>query len=158
MIYQVSVPPYQKQKGKVMAHYGDFPEYTLLTIGKESYLQGIIENSDEGHSQTGRMIHNLQIGGYCSIAAEVYFLIGRNKDYSRVSTSVARVLHNAKNMYEKHHEKGSIIVKNDVWMGRKVSIMSGVTVHNGAVIAALSHVVKDVPPYAIVGGGIPRRL
>ncbi len=36
--------------------------------------------------------------------------------------------------------------------GRDVTIMSGVDVGDGAVIAANSHVVKDVPPYAIVGG------
>lgn len=32
--------------------------------------------------------------------------------------------------------------------------MSGVTIHNGAIIAAMSHVVKDIPPYAIIGGCI----
>lgn len=152
MIYQISVPPYAQQKSIIKANYDRFPEYPLLIIGKESYLQGVIENSDEGHSETGRMIHNLQIGSYCSIALDIYFLIGRNKNYSRVSTSVARVLHTANNIYAAHHEKGSVIIKNDVWIGRKVSVMSGVTIHNGAVIAACSHVVKDVPPYAIVGG------
>ena len=50
------------------------------------------------------------------------------------------------------NQKGSIIIQNDVWIGEDVTIMAGVTVGNGAVIARNSHVVKDVPPYAVVGG------
>lgn len=46
----------------------------------------------------------------------------------------------------------TIVIGNDVWIGSSVTIMSGVTVGDGVVIAANSHVVKDVPPYAIVGG------
>ena len=48
--------------------------------------------------------------------------------------------------------KGNITVQNDVWIGAKSTIMSGVTIHNGAIIAAGSTVTKDVPPYAIVAG------
>jgi virginiamycin A acetyltransferase len=48
--------------------------------------------------------------------------------------------------------KGNIIVENDVWIGAKSTIMSGVKIHNGAVIGATATVTKDVPPYAIVAG------
>ena len=48
--------------------------------------------------------------------------------------------------------KGKIIVKDDVWIGMSVLILSGITIGQGAVIAAGSVVTKDVPPYAIVGG------
>lgn len=41
---------------------------------------------------------------------------------------------------------------NDVWIGANVTILDGITIGNGSVIAAGSIVVKDVPPYAIVGG------
>lgn len=84
-------------------------------------------------------------------------MIGRDKNYKRVLTSEARILHKAENVQDIHRDKGSIIIKNDVWIGRKASIMSGVTIHNGAIVAAMSHVVKDVPPYAIVGGN-PAKL
>ncbi len=43
-------------------------------------------------------------------------------------------------------------IGNDVWIGHGVFIKEGVTVGDGAVIAAGAVVVKDVPPYAIVGG------
>jgi len=39
-----------------------------------------------------------------------------------------------------------------VWIGTRVTILSGVTVGEGAVIAAGSVVTKDVPPYTVVGG------
>jgi acetyltransferase-like isoleucine patch superfamily enzyme len=48
--------------------------------------------------------------------------------------------------------KGDIIIENDVWIGAKSTIMSGVKIGNGAIIAAGSVVTKDVPPYAIVAG------
>jgi virginiamycin A acetyltransferase len=52
---------------------------------------------------------------------------------------------------------GNITIGNDVWIGIDSCILSGVSIGNGAVIAARSTVVKDVPPYAIVGGN-PAKL
>ena len=46
---------------------------------------------------------------------------------------------------------------NDVWVGSHVLINGGVTVGHGAVIGAGAVVVKDVPPYAIVGG-VPAKI
>jgi serine acetyltransferase len=48
--------------------------------------------------------------------------------------------------------KGDIVIENDVWIGAKSTIMSGVKISNGAVVGAGSLVSKDVPPYAIVVG------
>ncbi len=45
-----------------------------------------------------------------------------------------------------------VSIGNDVWTGHNVNVMAGVTVHDGAIIAAGSVVTKDVPPYAIVAG------
>ena len=45
-----------------------------------------------------------------------------------------------------------MIIGDDVWIGMDATILSGVTIGQGAVIAAGSVVVKDIPPYAIVGG------
>ena len=53
--------------------------------------------------------------------------------------------------------KGDTVVGNDVWFGRGCTILPGVTIGDGAVIAARSVVVQDVPPYAIVGGN-PAKL
>jgi acetyltransferase-like isoleucine patch superfamily enzyme len=50
-----------------------------------------------------------------------------------------------------------IIIKNDVWIGANCIIMPGVTVGEGAVVAAGSVVTKDVLPNSIVGG-VPAKL
>ncbi len=53
--------------------------------------------------------------------------------------------------------KGPVIIEDDVWIGRNVSVLSGVRIGQGAVIAAGAVVNKDVPAYAVVGG-IPARI
>ena len=46
----------------------------------------------------------------------------------------------------------TITTKARFWLGADVAIMPGVTIGEGAVIAACSCVTKDVPPLAVVGG------
>ena len=53
--------------------------------------------------------------------------------------------------------KADVIIGNDVWIGQGAKIIAGVTVHDGAVIAAGAIATKDVPPYAIVGG-VPAKV
>ena len=50
-----------------------------------------------------------------------------------------------------------MIIGNDVWIGSHVLIKGGVHIGNGACVAAGAVVVKDVPPYAIVGG-VPAKV
>lgn len=50
----------------------------------------------------------------------------------------------------------SIIVEDNVWIGGKSIILQGVTIGEGAVVAAGSVVSKDVEPYTIVGGNPAR--
>ena len=53
--------------------------------------------------------------------------------------------------------RGDITVDDDVWIGFYATIMSGVHIGQGAVVAAGAVVTKDVPPYAIVGG-VPAKI
>ena len=48
--------------------------------------------------------------------------------------------------------KGPVIIGNNVWIGDKATILSGVTLGDGAVIAANSVVTKDIPPYSVAAG------
>ncbi len=50
-----------------------------------------------------------------------------------------------------------VIIKENVWIGADVSIMPGVTIGEGAVVAACTCITKDVPPFAVVGGN-PSRI
>jgi virginiamycin A acetyltransferase len=50
------------------------------------------------------------------------------------------------------HSRGNTVIGNDVWIGREAVIMPGVTIGDGAIIAARAVVVSDVDPYTVVGG------
>lgn len=91
----------------------------------------------------------LYIGHFCSIAPEVKFLLGGEHDYRNISTFPFK--------YWFNHEteapsKGDIHVEDDVWIGTRCLILSGVTLARGTVVAAGSVVVKSTEPYSIVGG------
>lgn len=51
-----------------------------------------------------------------------------------------------------HVARGNIIIGNDVWIGAKAVILTGVQIGDSAVVEAASVVRTDVPPYAIVAG------
>lgn len=59
-----------------------------------------------------------------------------------------------KNLIE---EIARISIGNDVWIGARAVILDGISVGDGAIIAAGAVVVKDVPPYAVVGG-VPAKV
>lgn len=59
---------------------------------------------------------------------------------------------------ERHiYSKGPVIIGKNVWIGDKSTILSGVNIGDGAIIAANSVVTKDVPPYCVVAGS-PARI
>ena len=102
-------------------------------------------------------IPEIRIGKRCSIAANTTFILA-NHLTDRFTTSPAP--HNLfvhKKGNNSGYSKGDILIKNDVWIGANATILDGITVGNGAVIAAASVVTKDVAAYAIVGGN-PARL
>lgn len=53
---------------------------------------------------------------------------------------------------KQYPQKGDIHIGNDVWIGYNATIMAGVSIGDGAIIATNATVIKDVEPYAIVGG------
>ena len=94
----------------------------------------------------------VHIGKKCSIAVNCTFIMA-NHLTDKFSTSVSDTnlfLHKQGN--PSGYSKGDIIIKNDVWIGANCTILDGITIGNGAVIAAGSVVIKNVPPYSIVGG------
>jgi acetyltransferase-like isoleucine patch superfamily enzyme len=53
--------------------------------------------------------------------------------------------------------KAPVVIGNDVWVGARSIILKGVTIGDGAIVAAGSVLTKDVPPRTIVGG-VPARV
>ncbi|MGD1949802.1 MAG: Vat family streptogramin A O-acetyltransferase [Leptolyngbyaceae cyanobacterium] len=99
----------------------------------------------------------LIIGKFCAIARGVKFIMnGANHRMDGVSTYPFGIFgHGWETVNPQADEithKGDIVIGNDVWIGHEAVIMPGVRVGDGAIIAAQSVVVKDVEPYAIVGG------
>ncbi|RZT05402.1 Acetyltransferase (isoleucine patch superfamily) [Duganella sp. CF402] len=97
---------------------------------------------------------SLTIGNFVSIADDVKFLLGGNHPYQGLSTFPFATKYFAT---LEAGSKGPIVVEDDVWIGYNSTILSGVTIGQGAIIAAGSMVTKDVAPYSIVGGN-PARL
>lgn len=54
-------------------------------------------------------------------------------------------------------KRNKVVIGDDVWIGSHAQIMPGVTIGNGAIIAAGATVTKDVEPYAIMLGS-PAKL
>lgn len=110
-----------------------------ITIGNKTYGSlNII-----GFRQKGESLH---IGSYCSIAKDVVFLLGGEHNYRLLST------YPFQNKFLGKVEaitKGPIIIADDVWIGFRATILSGVHIGQGAVIAAGSVIARDIPPYAI---------
>lgn len=94
----------------------------------------------------------IKIGKYTSIAADVSFIASGEHYYNRVSSYpfYANLLKLGNSKDTKSN--GPIEIGNDVWIGHGAVILSGVSIGNGAVIAANSLVVKNVAPYTVVGG------
>ncbi|MCS6099878.1 Vat family streptogramin A O-acetyltransferase [Shewanella baltica] len=99
----------------------------------------------------------LIIGKFCAIAKDVKFIMnGANHQVSGFSTYPFYIFGNG---WEKVMpdptdlpNKGDTCIGNDVWIGYNATIMPGVKISHGAIVASQSVVTKDVPPYAVVGG------
>lgn len=118
-------------------------DISKVTIGKESY--GMIDPYFYNNPE-----EKLIIGSYCSIGEGTKFIFSEH-DYSRISTFPFQEFV----LGEKEHNptKGAIVLEDDVWLGMDCKILSGVVIHQGAVIGAGSVVTKEIPPYAIYAGG-----
>ena len=53
--------------------------------------------------------------------------------------------------------KGPVKIGRNVWIGDKTTILGGVSIGDGAIVAANSVVTKDVPPFCVVAG-VPARI
>jgi len=121
----------------------------MVELGKYSY----------GNPQTvwGNEHTKVTVGKFTSIGANVTIWLGNGRGHDKgfISTYPFGNIYNEVFHCQNNNSNDglrSVSIGNDVWIGENVHIMSGVSVGDGAVIAANSHVVKDVPPYAIVGG------
>ena len=124
-------------------------EYTQerLTMGRGTYGNPRVVTYPGDTSR-------VTIGSFTSIGRDVHLMDGGNHRIDWVSTFPFRAVYGLDGAYEDGHPatKGDIEIGSDVWIGRGARVMSGVTIGDGAVVAAYSVVTRDVRPYAIVAG------
>jgi len=116
----------------------------ILSIGTGSYFSTIHSFFDA----------KLKIGNYSSIGAPL-FVHGASehlwvKNPKMVSTYPFGT--DGTRDDTKGFSKGQIIIGSDVWIGRNVTILSGVKINDGAIIGTEAVVAKDIPAYAIAVG------
>ena len=125
----------------------DLFDPALVEVGDYTYggLRVLTYNKD----------NKLRIGKFCSIAQDVMFVLSGDHYTNHISSYPYRVW--IMNEKQEGVSKGNIIVDDDVWIGFRSTILSGVHIGQGAIVAAGSVVTKDVPPYAIAGG-VPAKV
>ena len=128
--------------------YYDDPE------GPDAFLRNILYH----FAFTG---DRLRIGRFCALATGTRFLMnGGNHRTEGPSTYPFVIFGGAwagrfpgETDFPNH---GDTVVGNDVWTGWDSTILPGVTIGDGAVVAARAVVTRDVPPYAVVAGNPAR--
>ena len=113
--------------------------YTLKVGTDTSFYTGEPHIYDFGNTI------NIVFGKRCTVSFNLTILAGGEHYINRISFG------------EGSFSKGDINIGNAVWIGAFVTILSGVTIGDGAVIGACSVVASDVPPYAVVVGN-PAKL
>lgn len=101
------------------------------------------------HWQPQWEIDPLYIGDYVCIGAEAVILMGGNHTHRADWFSLYPFADNIGNAYQ---GKGPTTIGDGAWIGMRAMIMPGVTIGEGAVVAAQAVVTRNVAPYSVVGG------
>lgn len=105
---------------------------------------------------TGDKMHQITLGDHCSVPYNSFWVVG-----DRITVGDHVVFGHNVELYTSDHDPDDpafarrdapITIHDRAWIGSRVMIMKGVTIGEGAVVAAGSLVTEDVPPYAVVAG------
>lgn len=110
--------------------------------------------------ETWNFDNEVRIGKYCSIGNRIKIILGGHNSTWMTTYPFSSDLSEGVNIGDRPGHPlmyGDVEIGNDVWIGSGTTIIGGVSIGNGAIIAASSHVVTDVPPFSIFGGN-PARL
>lgn len=131
-------------------------DYTYFSDEKEA---DCFENHVTHHYEF--LGDKLIIGKFCAIASGIEFIMnGANHRMCSVTTYPFNIMGNRWEKAVPNIDdlpfKGDTVVGNDVWIGQNVTVMPGISIGDGSIVAANSVVTKDVAPYTIVGGNPAR--
>ncbi|NDV19405.1 type B chloramphenicol O-acetyltransferase [Pseudodesulfovibrio sp. JC047] len=130
-----------------------------IQVGQHSYYSGYYH----GHhfEENVRYLHperddvdRLVIGKYCSIGSGAIFLMAGNQGHRHdwISTYPFHYRPEFAEAADGYTPKGDTVIGNDVWIGTEAMILPGISIGNGAIIAARAVVTRNVPDYTVVGG------
>ncbi|MFB7474716.1 CatB-related O-acetyltransferase [Kitasatospora sp. NPDC056184] len=135
----------------------------LIEVGEFTYYD---DPDDPTAFETRNVLYHygperLVIGRYCALGTGVRFIMnGANHRTDGPSTFPFPIMGGA---WAAHFDlltdlpnRGDTVVGHDVWLGNGVTVMPGVHIGHGAVVATGSVVTADIPPYAIAGGNPAR--
>ena len=117
-----------------------------VLIDRGTVVESDVSIGDYSYVNKNSYVENCSIGKYCSISSGVY-ICPFEHDLSRVST-------HPRSGDGRSHGKARrpVTIGNDVLISLNAIILEGVTIGDGAVVAAGAVVNRDVRPYEIVGG------
>lgn len=138
-------------------------EHPLTEVGEYTYYAD--PRDPTGFEHNNVLFHygpeRLVIGRYCALARDVRFVMNAaNHRRSGVSTYPFPMLGGDwlehMPLFAQRPTTSDTIVGSDVWLGYRVTVLPGVRIGNGAVVAAGSVVSGDVDPFTVVGGNPAR--
>ncbi|MBO7617915.1 MAG: acyltransferase [Bacteroidales bacterium] len=97
-------------------------------------------------------VESIQIGNYTGIAENVHISDNNNHPVNPSYRKYMRICRDMEPRYWKHSAHAPVVIGENCWIGRNVSILKGVTIGDNAVIAANSVVTKSVPANCIAAG------
>jgi acetyltransferase-like isoleucine patch superfamily enzyme len=126
-----------------------------LSAGKHTYGLENISVSWQGDQE-------IIIGAFCSLAGNLTIQIGGNHNSNWATTYPFGHVSNGNWDIPpvEGHPKPSreVEIGNDVWIANNVTLMGGVSIGDGAIIAMNSHVTRNIPPYEVWGGNPAKKI
>lgn len=126
-------------------------------VGQETFLSDCVLGRGTYVGDFSK-ICQMKAGKFCSIGNGVISAIGSHPVTQNISTSPSMYSTNPANNLSFVSEQlydditGPVVLGNDVWIGAGAVLLGGVTIGDGAVVAAGSVVNKDLEPYGVYGG------
>ncbi|MCK8143300.1 CatB-related O-acetyltransferase [Flavobacterium sp. I-SCBP12n] len=157
-------------------------KFPLANYGKLCFLKNIITNPNidvgdftyyDDFENVGNFEKNVKyhfdfigdkliIGKFCMIASDVKFIMnGANHLTKSISSFPFAIFGDDWKdamIGKEYPNKGNTEIGNDVWIGFNATIMPGIKIGDGAIIASNSVVSSNVEPYSIVGGNPAKEI
>ena len=152
--------------------YGGMPYISgplRISIGERTRMSGQTTFSgrtavrSDGQQPTLQIGSNVDIGWQTTIAVGTQVVIGDNVRLAGRAFLAGYPGHpidakdRADGKPDHDHQSGDIILEDDVWLATGVSVMGGVRIGRGTIVAAESVVTSDLPP-GVLAGGIPAKV